>query len=270
MLTLIERHEKCLYPCIRVRTPKALGSGTILFVEPSPQAPGLFDWYVLTNTHVVENLITIAPRWNSVLKREVKTDILGQPDVEVFTFAYVSRTVGSTGLQAEIVGYDKEQDLTLLRVRAPYSHPHVAKLIPEPEINDLVSFQGVWNVGCGMGAKPVITHGYLSAFGCEIENRDYYMVTAPSYFGNSGGATFLEESGHMIGVPARITVASLGFSADVVPHMGFSITATRIYEFLRDQSLDFVFDTNKTSVQCAAEREAKRAEDLKRRIGEDA
>jgi len=269
MLTLIERHERCLYPCVRIRTPKALGSGTVLFVEKSPQSSGLFDWYVLTNNHVIDNLVEIKPRWNSVLKREVKTDILGQPDVEVFTYAYTSRTVGSTGLQSEIVAYDKEQDLALLRVRAPYAHQYVAKLIPEKEINDLVAFQTVWTIGCGMGAKPVITHGYLSSFGIEIENKDYILCTAPGIFGNSGGATFLEESGLMIGVPARITIATLGFSADVVTHMLFSITAARIYEFLKEQSYDFIFDFSKTSAQCEKEREEKREADMKRRLGEN-
>jgi len=73
----------------------------------------------------------------------------------------------------------------------------------------------------------------------------------------------------MIGIPARITVASMGFSADVVTHMGFSITATRIYEFLRDQCFDFIVNPEKTSAQCAAEREAKREADLKRRISDD-
>ena len=269
MLSLMERHEHCLYPCVRIRTPKALGSGTVLFNYQSPATPKMFEWYVLTNEHVVDNLIEIKPRWNSVLKREVKTDILGMPDVEVFTYAYTSRTVGSTGLQSEIMAYDKDEDMALLRVRAPYAHPHVAKLIPEVEINDLVAFMPVWNIGCGMGQQPAITHGFLSAFGCMIENRDYVLVTAPSIFGNSGGATFLEESGYMIGIPARITVASMGFSADVVTHLGFSITAARIYDFLRNQGFDFIFDPSKTPEQCEKEREEKREADMKRRLGEN-
>jgi len=260
-IDLERRHELCLYPCVRIRTPKALGSGTILYVE---QVDGdVFDWYVLTNEHVVDNLIEIKKKWNSMLRKEVKVDVLGTPTVEVFTYAYTSRTVGHSGLQAEIMAYDKEEDLALLRVQAPYAYEYVAKLIPREKMRDLVSFMGVWNVGCGLGQKPVITFGYLSAFGCEIENKDYFMITAPSIFGNSGGATFLEETGEMIGVPARISVTPLGFSADVVTHMGFSITAERIYQFLDDQIFDFVYGSGRTSEECAEERKAKREADLR-------
>ena len=95
------------------------------------------------------------------------------------------------------------------------------------------------------------------------------MVTAPSIFGNSGGATFLEETGEMIGVPARITVAALGFSADVITHMGFSITAERIYQFLDDQVFDFVYGSGRTSTECAEERKDKRDADLHQRANRD-
>jgi len=240
----------------------------VLYVEPAPDAAEMWDWYVLTNEHVVDNLIKIEERWDAVLKRDVKRDILGTPTVEVFTYAYTSRTVGHTGLQAEIVAYDKEEDLALLKVRVPYPHKHTAQLIPRDRVNALVAFTPVWNVGCGMGEKPVITFGYLSGFGFEIENKDYFLVTAPSIFGNSGGSTFLEETGEMIGVPARITVATLGWSADVVTHMGFSITAERIYAFLDNQVYDFVYGSGRTSVQCAEERKAKREADLQRRLQE--
>jgi len=265
-LTLQERHERCLYPCVRVRTEKALGSGTVLYVEEAPDARGQYDWYLLTNEHVVDNLIKVEKRWNSTLRRDVKQDILGTPTVEVFTFAYTSRTVGFSGLQAEIVAYDKEEDMALLKVRAPYEHKYVAELIPEEEIMDLVSFAGVWNVGCGLGAKPVITFGYLSAFGYDIDNKDYMQVSAPSIFGNSGGATFLEDSGYYIGIPARISVAGFG---DAITHIGFSITPTRIYKFLREHIFDFIIDPERTSVECAEERKQKQERDLRRRAEED-
>jgi len=254
---------------VRIRTAKALGSGTILYVEQEPDNSEMWDWYVLTNEHVIDNLVKVEDRWDSVLRRDVKKDILGTPTVEVFTYAYTSRAIGHKGLQAKIVAYDKEEDLALLKVTTPERHEYVAELLPRTEVNKLVSFMGVWDVGCGMGEKPVITFGYLSAFGCEIENKDYFSISAPSIFGNSGGATFLESTGQMIGVPARITVAVLGFSADVITHMGFSITAERIYKFLDDHVFDFVYGSGRTSAECAEERKHKREADLERRRLED-
>jgi len=266
MLNLQARHEKCLYPVVRIRTPKALGSGTVLFVEKTPESEGQYDWYVLTNEHVVDNLISVEKRWDSLLRREVKKDILGQPTVEVFTFAYMSRTVGFSGLQADIVAYDKEQDLALLKVQAPYAYAYTASVISKEDAKHLVSFQGVWNVGCGLGAKPVITFGYLSAFGYDIENKDYMQVSAPSIFGNSGGATFLEETGEYIGIPARISVAGFG---DAITHIGFSITPQRIYEFLDEQVFDFIYNPERNSVECAEDRKHRRDADMRRRDVED-
>ena len=260
-----EQLDRCLYPEVRVRTKKALGSGTVLFCEPTPDEEGMWDWYVLTNEHVVDSLIEVKKKWNSVLRRDVKTDVLGHPDIEVFQFAYKSRVIGSTSFQADIVAYDKDEDMALLRVRAGVERKHVARLIPEKEINALAAFMPVWNVGCGLGGPPAITAGYLSAFGVDIERKDYMLVTAPSIFGNSGGATFLQETGCYIGIPARISVTQLGWSADVVTHLGFSITPARIYKFLREQVFDFVIDFSKTSVDCEKEREERRKADLERR-----
>jgi len=260
-MTIEERHAYCLYPAVRVKSGKTMGSGTVVYVEPAPGEEGLYDIYVLTNEHVVDDLIKVEKRWSSLLKREIPTDVTGQPDVEFFTYAYRSRTVGAAAYQSEIVAYDKDEDLALLRIRSPYKHEYTARLVPEEEIKQLWAFEEVWNVGCGMGAKPVITRGYLSSFGWDIDNRDYMLISAASYFGNSGGATFLERTGWMIGIPARIAVANLGFSPDVVTHLGFSISPARIYDFLRAQVFDFIIDPDKTSQQCEEERGRRRKED---------
>jgi len=268
MLSIQQCHELCLYPCIRVRTPKALGSGTVLFVEPSPGEEGMYDAYVLTNHHVVENLIEVKDKWNTVLQRNVKSDVLGHPDIEVFHFAYKSRVQGSASFQSDIMCYDQAHDLALLRVRSPEAFKYTVKMYPEKDLNKLVAFMEAWNVGCGLGGSPAITAGYLSAFGVDIDHKDFMLVTAPSIFGNSGGATFLKETGEYIGIPARISLASMGFAQDAITHLGYSIPVSRIYEFLREQVFDFIFDPDKTSVMCAEERDAKRAADLKRRIGD--
>jgi len=268
-MDLKEQHRKCLYPEVQVCTNAGLGSGTVIFCEPTPGEADSFDTYVLTNEHVVDSLISIEKRWNAVLKKESKEEVLGHPDIKVFQFAYTSRVIGGTTYQADIVAYDKQEDLALLRVRCPQEFRYVATIYPEAKVKDLVSFMPVWNVGCGLGGPPAITPGYLSAFGIDIENRDYMLVTAPSIFGNSGGATFLQESGEFIGIPARISVKMLGWSVDVITHLGFSIPVARVHQFLKDQIFDFIIDPQRTSAQCDRERQERRERDLRKRVGED-
>jgi len=257
-LTKRQMHELMIYPEVRITAEKARGSGTFLYCDEIEGGSGRYESYILTNEHVVDSLIKVEKKWNALLRREIKTDVLGTPIVELFDFDYVSRVIGGTTYQASIATYDKDEDLALLRLETPRPFAHIAKLYPRDRFKDLTALEWVITVGCGMGNKPVQTAGFLSGFGYEIENKDYVLISAPSYFGNSGGATFLLETGEMIGVPARITVAAIGWSADVVPHIGFSIPIWRVYQFLEDQMFQFVYDPDYTSAQCAKMRKDKR------------
>ena len=256
-----EQHELMIYPEVRITSGKARGSGTILYSAPLEDNEKRFETYILTNEHVVDDLIKVEKKWSTLLKREIKMDVLGTPIVETFEFDYVSRVIGGTTYQARIATYDKDEDLALLRLDTPRVFPYVATLLSRDEFNDLTAFMPVVTVGCGMGNKPVQTFGYLSGFGYEIENKDYILISAASIFGNSGGATFLHETGEFIGVPARITVASLGWSADVVSHLGFDVPVWRVYQFLEDQMFQFIYDAEFTAKQCAEMREQTRKEE---------
>lgn len=273
MLTRKEQHQLMVYPEVRitatVANKTAIGSGTILYSQPLEADNSRFETYVLTNEHVVDGLIKVEKKWSALLRREIKMDILGTPQVETFEFDYVSRVIGGTSYQAGIATYDKDEDLALLRLDTPRPFPHVARLYPRADFNKLVAFMPIVTVGCGMGNKPVMTFGYLSGFGYEIENKDYILCSAASVFGNSGGATFLHETGEFIGVPARITVAVLGWSADVVTHLGFSIPVWRVYQFLEDQIFQFVYDDTYTAAQCAEMREKKRSEEELRMLRDE-
>lgn len=66
----------------------------------------------------------------------------------------------------------------------------------------------------------------------------------------------------MIGVPARISVSGFG---DAITHIGFSITAERIYKFLDEHVFDFVYGSGRTSEECAQERKKRREMDVDKR-----
>lgn len=264
-----EVHEKCLYPAVRVVTGKALGSGTIFYVGESLEEPeDMVDVFILTNYHVVANEIEFEKRWNNVLKKDVKTAILGHPQVETFTYARLNSVEGRTSYTTDIVAFDKNQDMALLRLRAPKVREReffTARVIPPENAKNLVSWMPVTTVGCGLGQEPSITHGAISSFGVDIENEEYWMVSAASIFGNSGGSCFLDETHEMIGIPSRISVS--GFQA--VEHMGYIITPERIHGFFEDQHYDFIVNPEKTPKECAEEREKLRKEGLLKQLKEE-
>ena len=256
-----QKHKLMLYPMVRVISKNSIGSGTIVFAEKDKDNHSLFNYYILTNEHVVSKLITIEKRWSNLFKRKIEKDILGTPMIETFAYKWYSRVEGSTGWKGKIVAYDKEEDLALLKMTIPYEYKYVAKLYPLDKIKGLKCFMDIYTVGCGLGQKPLITSGFISAFGEEIENKEYLLVTAPQIFGNSGGASFLKNTGEFVGVPAASGVIFIGYSPTPITHMSYIIPVWRICKFLKDQYYHFIYDNKLTSEQCRKLRKQARTED---------
>ncbi len=248
-----------LLSCARVRATKHGGSGTVLYSKAHDDTASTF---VLTNEHVVDELIKVEPRWNNVLKREVKTEILGTVEVDFFQFRWEQRAVGATSIEADIVAYDKEEDLALLKLRGDDPAKAVVKMYPKGQENKLRIGMPTIALGAALLEPPVLTAGRLSQFGREIDNREFWMQTAPTIFGNSGGAVFLEDTEQFIGVPARVAVIMSGFmSTDAITHLSYIIPITRVYEFIDNQMFRFIYDDKFTEEGENAAREAKRKEE---------
>lgn len=264
---LKEEHEKVLYPTVRVRTDRAGGSGTIVYCEPVPEGSEKegYETYVLTNCHVINDNIKVEKKWSTLLKREVKTDVLADCTVEVFDFEYESWESGHSAYKAAIECYDKDIDLALLRIKSMKKFDYVATVFPKDEHKKrLRMFMDVYAVGCGLGHPPIVTQGNLTGgFADIIDNYPYWLSTAPTIYGNSGGALFLVDTHEFIGIPSRIAVSMAGFSADAITHLSYFIPITSIYKFVEDQIFTFLYDKNTTSVKCAKIRKEKRERDEK-------
>ncbi len=258
-----EKHEKILYPTVRVRTTKAGGSGTVIYSKPKPDSEEEYETYVLTNHHVIAENIKVGKKWSTLLQREVQGDVLSDCDVEFFEFEYMSWEGGSRAVKGEIMCYDKDMDLGLLRLKTIKPAKYVAKLFPKGEHRKrLRRFQEVCAVGCGLGHPPIHTFGHLNGFDDIIDNYPYILSSAATIFGNSGGSLYLVETGEFIGVPARIAVTGI-FGSDAITHMSFAIPVWTIYKFLDDQMFEFIYDPNYTSKDCEERRRQKRERDEK-------
>lgn len=252
------RHCKVAMPCVRVRTETAGGSGTTIYSKDG-------STFVLTNHHVVSSCIEIEKRWSALLKSERKTDVFKVVAAHFFDYQWSSRAIGGTSIQSDIVAYDKDEDLALLKLRSEKDFEDIAELYPIGEENKLRVGMKVIAVGAGMGEPPVQTEGLLSQFGREIDRREYWLNSAPTIFGNSGGALFLKETFQLIGVPSRISVAMIGFSADPITHLSYSIPITRIYNFLDAQKFRFIYSDEFTE-EGEAETRRKLREDEERKM----
>jgi len=259
-MNTLEKHEKFLYPVVRVYGTKAIGSGTVLYSKEDPENKDDFQTFVLTNHHVIESNISIKDSWDSVMQKEIKKEFIEPCHVEIFDYARVSIVDSSNRYRSEIVAYSKEEDLAIIKMETQKKYMHPATLIPREDIKKLTLFQDVVVSGCSMAHEPFCNFGQLTFFNEIIERKKYLMTNASSFFGNSGGALFLADSGYLIGVPSRITAMQLGFGIDIVTWMGFSCHPERLYEFFDDQEFQLLYEEKET-YKGSLDRREKRKKD---------
>ena len=259
---IIQKHEQMFYPTVRVRTKKAGGSGTVVY---SKKHKDEVYTYVITNHHVISDSVHLEKKWNPVLKRKIDTEILDTVYVEFFRFNNFSHTVGSFAVEADIVAYSEVnggQDWALLRVRdKENTADYVANLFPLNDIENVHIFDETFAVGASLGHPPVASNGMITYMDDEIEHYKYWMSSAPTIFGNSGGAVYRWSSNRKqyeyIGIPSRISIQPMGFSADAITHMGYFIPIDRVYKLLEENDYQFIYDDKISIEECNKARKKK-------------
>lgn len=230
-------HKFILYPTVRIRTESSIGSGTII---ASIRNENKYETYVLTNHHVIRDAIQIIEEWDSIKKEMVKKEKRATVEVEQFKYQNLSINTGTLLILSDIVAWNKDHDLALIKLRSDdYFQP--AKILAPNKIDSLRIFQEIIVSGCGNGRSPFPTFGIIASLQDEIENQPYWMVTAPSVFGNSGGGSFLKETMEFIGIPSRLSVTFVGWSPNAVYHMCYIIPISRIYKWLEEIGYGFIF-----------------------------
>ena len=252
---IIQKHEQMFYPTVRVRTKKAGGSGTVVYSENYKKE---VYTYVITNHHVISDSVHIEKKWDPVLKRKVDKEILDTVYVEFFRYNNYSHTVGSFAVEADIVAYSEVQggqDWALLRVRDKENKADwVANMFPLNDIDNVHIFDKVFAVGASLGHPPIASEGIITYMDDEIEHYKYWMSSAQTIYGNSGGACYryspTRKLYEWIGVPSRISVQPSGFASDAITHMGYFIPIDRVYDLLKENNYHFIYDKNVSFEDC--------------------
>ena len=261
---IIQKHEQMFYPTVRVRTKKAGGSGTVVYSKKHKKD---VYTYVITNHHVIADSVHLEKKWDPVLKRKIDKEILDTVYVEFFRYNNYSHTVGSFAVEADIVAYSEVQggqDWALLRVRDKENTADwVANMFPLDDIEHVHIFDEVYAVGASLGHPPVASDGHISYMDDEIEHFKYWMSSAPTIFGNSGGAVYRWSGGRKqyeyIGIPSRISIQPMGFSADAITHMGYFIPIDIVYKLLEENDYQFIYDKSKSIDDCNKARDKKQS-----------
>lgn len=245
-------HEGYLYPTVRISTDKSGGSGTIIYSKGSSEK-GKFSTYVLTNYHVVDDAITIFEEWDSILSKMVKKEKRSLVYAEIFKYKDLSTPVGTLRVEADVVIYNKNEDMAIVKLRFDEEAKYVANL-PAPNTKYHVFDKAVVS-GCSLGFAPLPTSGMITRLNVQIKSLHYNMSSADIVFGNSGGALYLAETAELIGIPSFVPVVPIGWGGSIVTHMGLFIPIDRVYKWLKSEHYDFIFDNSKSEHECLENRE---------------
>ena len=257
-MTGIEAHEKYIYPVVRVSQGRfgGGGSGTIIYSKLDAKENWKYSTYILTNHHVISGAIKIEEKWDSDLAKEVKKEKRSIIYVEIFKYRNLSTPVGTLKVEADIVLYNEDEDIALIKLRSEEQAQYVAKLMGGGPDSGLDIAYNVMDetvaVGCSLGFPPLPTVGHITRKDFQVDSLPFHMSSSQIIYGNSGGAMFLADTGELIGIPSLVAV--IGWSTPIT-HMGLFIPIERIYKWLEKEHYDFIYDASLNEADCLELRE---------------
>ncbi len=204
-------HEMLL-PTVQLNGEDTVGSGTLVKSAKNSET-GEVENYVLTSYHVVRNIFADTP---SAKEDGIAVSFFGTQATEDL---------------ADMVSYDEKIDAALLKLRSSVVYPRVATVLPRGLAAAVQVWDPIFAIGCPLGNDPVHSSGAVSSKANLLNGTNYWMINAPTYYGNSGGGVFLSESYYMIGIFSKIYTHGRG-NPVVVPHLGLCTPMDLVYAWL--------------------------------------
>ncbi len=210
--------QSMLLPTVQLNGDDTVGSGTLVFSGKNPKS-GKVESYVLTSYHVVRNILADTPRAN-------------REGFDTTVYLPGERLV----VKAKMVANKPNIDAALVRLLTDRELPNVANVLPRGDASQVKVWDAVCAVGCPLGNDPVPSNGEISSLKNELNGANYWMINAPTYFGNSGGGIYLADTHQLIGVFSKIYTHGKGTPV-VVPHMGLCTPIGLVHEWLAGEGL---------------------------------
>ncbi len=229
-----------LHPIVQLKGDGTVGSGVVLYSRPATGAAAEeaekqegdgggdtpHTTFVVTAAHVV---------------MEILGSRFPEGRVERLHILDPERPGLMRQYSAEVEVYDEERDLALLRLDTTEKIDHVARLFPRRQLGSVKLFSRVYAVGCPLGNNPLPSHGEISSKDKQVGSQKFWMINAPTFFGNSGGGVFTADTCELVGISSMIY--TYGKSRPVVvPHMGLFVPIDDVVSWLRSEGYGFVVD----------------------------
>lgn len=204
-------------PTVQLAGEGTVGTGVLLPSEPGED--GAWSTPLLTAWHVVRDILAEDP---------------GGP--QVVPVRMYESDGSASDQRARLLRYDPTLDVALLELETTERIDRGARLASRARLASLQTFDPVYAVGCPLGNDPIPTWGSIADAHHEVEGSRYWMVSSPTYIGNSGGGIFDARSHELVGIFSKIyTHGSL--RPTVVPHMGLATPLDDVYDWLEAEGI---------------------------------
>ena len=193
--------DELVGPVVQLAGHSTVGSGVLLRVTPEPTTAHSRP-FLLTAWHVVRDILADARA--------------GEEAIPVTIFARDGSFFFET---ATLLDQNVGMDVALLRLDGSLPTAKGAVLAPKQRLGATHVFDQVYAVGCPLGNDPIPTRGEIVDVHHVVDGESYWMISAPTYIGSSGGGIFDADTHELLGVFSKIyTLGNL--RPTVVPHMG--------------------------------------------------
>jgi S1-C subfamily serine protease len=209
-----------LGPSVQVNIDGSVGGGTLLFSRETHS-------YVVTACHVIQKILSGGADDETRAPAEVTLydDLGAVTDI----------------VEGDLVAWDERKDLALLRLRTVHELRNVARLASRETLRSIRVFTPIYAVGCPLGHDPLPTLGEVATLNKEVNGERFWMMNAPTIFGNSGGGVFHRESRELLGVSVMVCTYD-GAVSTPVPHLGIMVSLETVFDWLDSLNYHFIYD----------------------------
>lgn len=209
------RWQRIVAPTVQLSGETTVGSGVILESRKLEDAEG-YETLLITSWHVVRDILADAGSNQAPVP------------VSIFGIDGIDRE-----LTASLLYHEVDMDAALLRLNTTEPIQHGALLATRAEMESRRVFHSVYAVGCPLGNDPIPTHGDIADLTHVVDGTSYWMISAPTYIGNSGGGIYDGKSERLMGVFSKIYTHG-SVRPTVVPHMGLVTPLVPFFDWLED------------------------------------
>jgi hypothetical protein len=214
-------------PTVQLTGDSTVGSG-VLLESQLVEEPDVYRTYLVTAWHVVRDI-------------QDGEENRAMP-IPVTVYGQDGRVWHET---AELLRFNAGLDAALLSMNTTRRLECGARLAPPERISKARIFEQVYAVGCPLGNDPIPTFGEIADVRHVVDGESYWMISAPTYIGNSGGGIFDAENHELLGVFSKIYTHG-ALRPTVVPHMGLVTPLDAVYGWLETVGFAHVIPPRKT------------------------